>query len=598
VEATIQRARELVKEAREEIAAVERENQGNDIARRTAIDAARAESKKKVEKELAKLRGKTVEWRLTVARVSQVGSEDALYVEELPDAAAPGNEAGVYIVFPREFIRGLGGMFTHNSYLKVGEEVSRSLAERLRPGDHIVVKGSARVACGIGASGLHVLDPTFDVVIELINVIVEDADATLSRHFEGNVPPGRTVASPPPEPVERSRPIPPPAYHAPRHSQEAPRSRGNVGRTNAPVAPPHAVAPTVNLAVAPFDAVKAKECQEAWAGRLNVPAEMSDSIGMRLVLIPAGEFMMGSSAEEISLLNASARQDGRKAKSPNSSNEVPQHRVRITRPFYMGAYHVTRGQFQKFVAQSGYRTDAEKDGKGGNGIDLNGHTEQKREYTWRNPGFEQADNHPVLNVSWNDAVAFCRWLSGQESAVYRLPTEAEWEYACRAGTTTRYHNGDEDETLIEVANIADATCKAQFPSFKSTVATSDGYVFTSPVGGFKPNAFGLFDMHGNVCQWCEDWYEREYYSISPVDDPQGPDSGSRRVDRGGSWITVARGCRSANRRGGFPPDSRYDNVGFRVVRAAVVPTEAETAGARRATGTQAGGDGTKRSPSE
>ena len=132
-------------------------------------------------------------------------------------------------------------------------------------------------------------------------------------------------------------------------------------------------------------------------------------------------------------------------------------------------------------------------------------------------------------MSWNDAVAFCKWLSKKEGKTYRLPTEAEWEYACRAGTTTRYYSGDDPETLAKVGNVADATFKAKFPDWKCTIKASDGYVFTAPVGKFKPNAFGLYDMHGNAWQWCADWYGEEYYAKSPVDDPTGPDSGPHSV---------------------------------------------------------------------
>ena len=131
----------------------------------------------------------------------------------------------------------------------------------------------------------------------------------------------------------------------------------------------------------------------------------------------------------------------------------------------------------------------------------------------------------MVNVSWNDAVAFCKWLSRKEGKSYRLPTEAEWEYACRAGTTTRYHSGDDPETLAKVANVADATAKAKFPAWKWTIKASDGYVFTAPVGQFKPNAFGLYDMHGNARQWCADWYGGDYYGKSPVDDPNRPRHG-------------------------------------------------------------------------
>jgi formylglycine-generating enzyme required for sulfatase activity len=171
----------------------------------------------------------------------------------------------------------------------------------------------------------------------------------------------------------------------------------------------------------------------------------------------------------------------------------------------------------------------------------------------------------VVDVSWNDAVAFCQWLSKKESKTYRLPTEAEWEYACRAGTTTRYYSGDDPETLAKAANVTDATAKVKFPDWKYTIKSSDGYVFTAPVGKFKPNAFGLHDMHGNAWQWCADWYGAEYYAASPADDPNGPDSGDGRVLRGGSWYYRPSSTRSASRFG-ITPVNRGFLMGFRVSR--------------------------------
>ena len=219
-------------------------------------------------------------------------------------------------------------------------------------------------------------------------------------------------------------------------------------------------------------------------------------------------------------------------------NEHPQHRVRITRPFYLGTYHVTRGQFRQFVADTHYKTESEKDEKPGAWA-WNAATKEYRfhkEFSWKNTGFEQTDEHPVVNVSWNDAVAFCEWLSKKEGKTYRLPTEAEWEYACRAGTTTRYYSGDDPETVATVGNVADATYRATFPRVEHTIKASDGYVFTAPVGQFKPNAFGLYDMHGNAWQWCADWSRDDYYADSPVVNPPGPESGnglrlSLRADR-------------------------------------------------------------------
>ncbi len=245
-------------------------------------------------------------------------------------------------------------------------------------------------------------------------------------------------------------------------------------------------------------------------------------------------------------------------------NEHPQHPVWIKRPFFLGAYHVTRGQFQRFVDATGYKTDAEKDGKGGTGWSVD-KFERKPEFTWRNPGFTQTDEHPVLIVSWDDAMQFCRWLSRKERAEYRLPTEAEWEYACRAGTTTRWWCGDNAEALTKVANVADATLKAASSRWKYTIRGSDGYAFTSPVGSFRPNRFGLYDMCGNAFQWCADWYDAKYYDISPTDDPKGPLGGTLRVLRGGSWSFLPASSRSSSRLH-VAPGLRSAIAGFRVVR--------------------------------
>ncbi|MCI0463243.1 MAG: bifunctional serine/threonine-protein kinase/formylglycine-generating enzyme family protein [Gemmataceae bacterium] len=274
--------------------------------------------------------------------------------------------------------------------------------------------------------------------------------------------------------------------------------------------------------------------------------EIKNTLGMQLVLIPKGTFQMGSPESD----------------KERFTNEH-QHEVEITKPFYLGKFEVTKGEFAAFVQATGYKTEAEKGGKGGYGIDTKGNWSQKPEYTWRNPGFEQTDRHPVVNVSWNDAVVFCEWLSAKEGKKYRLPTEAEWEYSCRAGTTTRYHSGDDPKTLATVGNVADASAKRKFPGW-TTIKADDGYVFTAPAGQFKANAFGLHDMHGNVWEWCQDWYKEDYYQTSPREDPQGPGAGVYRVIRGGSWNDNPRSCRAAYRYDVTPSNRNYD-LGFRVV---------------------------------
>jgi formylglycine-generating enzyme required for sulfatase activity len=266
---------------------------------------------------------------------------------------------------------------------------------------------------------------------------------------------------------------------------------------------------------------------------------ITNSIGMKMVLIPAGEFQMGSSADEIKSWNDWFKQQ-EDFKSVNIDREGPQHRVRITRPFYLGAYTVTVGQFRKFVEDSGH-------GAGTSFID--------KDKSWRNAFPDQTDQHPVVNVSWDDAVAFCTWLSRKEGNAYRLPTEAEWEYACRAGSATRYCFGNDEEGK-ELGDYA---------WYEKNSGSG-----THPVGEKRANSFGLYDMHGNVWQWCADWCDRDYYAASPTDDPTGPSTGSSRVLRGGSWNYPARHCRSAYRCG-YGPGARINRLGFRVARAAEFP---------------------------
>jgi formylglycine-generating enzyme len=300
---------------------------------------------------------------------------------------------------------------------------------------------------------------------------------------------------------------------------------------------------------------------------------ITNSLGMKLTLIPSGEFLMGSgeSAEARAAFFKEKYQMGLLT-ADRFQYEYPQHRVRITRPFYFGACHVTRGQFRKFVEDTGYKTFVER----GEGFEpgVFGFDTSKNMYgfiknaSWRNPGYEQTDEHPVVMIEWIDAVAFCEWLSKKEGKSYRLPIEAEWEYACRAGTTTRYHSGDDPETLVAVANVGDATTAAKFERFSWALKARDGYVFTSPVGCFKPNAFGLYDMHGSAYQWCSDWFKSDYYSESPVDDPTGPGVGYRnrvaRVLRGGSWYSRPWECASGSRRWLGPASRECGEAGFRV----------------------------------
>jgi sulfatase modifying factor 1 len=276
---------------------------------------------------------------------------------------------------------------------------------------------------------------------------------------------------------------------------------------------------------------------------------VKNGVGMKLVHLPPGKFTMGSPENET----------GREAQ------EV-QHEVELTKGFYLGVHEVTVGQFKQFVTDTKYQTDGEKDGKGAYGISETGKIEEMQaKFTWKSPGFEQTDDHPVVCVSWDDAKAFCKWLSEKEKKTYRLPTEAEWEYAARGGTKTAYAHGDDPEGLAGIGNGADATARAKFPGWSIGIKAKDGHVFTAPVGQFKVNPFGLHDMHGNVWEWCEDWYEPNSYPKDKQVDPTGPATGKAKVQRGGGWSSDAKRMRSAARVGRDASGYRGCYLGFRVV---------------------------------
>ena len=277
-----------------------------------------------------------------------------------------------------------------------------------------------------------------------------------------------------------------------------------------------------------------------------LPRQITNSNGMKLAMIPAGKFLMGSPKNE-----------------PDRLDDEKQHEVEITRPFYMGTHEVTVRQFTGFVLATKYQTEAESDGKGGRAFDGKEFT-QKPEFTWKKLHFAQSVDDPVVVVTWSDAVAFCAWMSKREGMTYRLPTEAEWEYACRAGTNSRFNTGDGDEDLKIAGNIADASLKKKWADASWAMTWDDRFPFTAPVGKFRANAFGLHDMHGNAWEWCSDWYGEDYYAKSPTQDPQGPATGKERIARGGAWSTQPKFCRSAFR-DWHEPGYRSDCVGFRVV---------------------------------
>ncbi|HTU90113.1 MAG TPA: SUMF1/EgtB/PvdO family nonheme iron enzyme, partial [Gemmataceae bacterium] len=291
-------------------------------------------------------------------------------------------------------------------------------------------------------------------------------------------------------------------------------------------------------------AFDAKEAQEASAKQLGIPVETTNSIGMKLRFIPAGKFMMGSSKEEIAFW-LKQKHDGWYKELLLS--EGPQHEVEITQPFCMGQTDVTVGQFRQFVKSTGYKTQAEREGGAVRGFP-NGAFKDVANTDWLNPGFAQTDDRPVVCVSWNDAVEFCRWLSKQEGKTYRLPTEAEWEYSCRAGSRGRWSFGDDEAELCDYARVG-----------------GNSRHHSWPVAGLKANAWGLYDMHGNVEQWCQELFDPNYYKTSPPKDPPGPPAGDERVARGGFWLwDAAWWCRSAMRHK-HNPAGRANFIGFRVV---------------------------------
>ena len=302
---------------------------------------------------------------------------------------------------------------------------------------------------------------------------------------------------------------------------------------------------------------------------------IENSLGMKFVRVPAGEFSMGSDETPQALARDYPQYE--RKRFAELGDEAPVHRVRISRAFFLGQHEVTVGQFRKFLEASGHVPESVADGTGGYGYNpaydpaasQRGDLFEGRDpkYSWRNPGFAQDDSHPVVNVTWNDAQAMSRWLSQQEGITYRLPTEAEWEYACRAGSASRYPGvGNDPQRLPQIANTFDADAATYWPAMGIYAQPAkDGFAFTAPVGSFEPNAFGLHDMLGNAWEWTADWHDEAYYAASPPVDPQGPLDGSVRVRRGGSWHIWALYSRCSYRNWNSA-QTRYTLVGMRLLR--------------------------------
>lgn len=242
----------------------------------------------------------------------------------------------------------------------------------------------------------------------------------------------------------------------------------------------------------PFSSAEARNRQRETSESIGSPIEYRNSVGMEFVLIPAGRYFMGSPATE------------------GGKSDESQHEIVITRPFYMSRYEVTQAEWEAVMGN--------------------------------NPSSFTGARNPVGNISWHNCQDFIKKLSARDGITYRLPTEAEWEWTCRAGTETKYYCGDSESSLGQLGSNSR----------------------TNQVGHTGPNAFGLYDMHGNASEWCNDWYSENYFRSSPSEDPQGPFNGSYKVLRGGSWGNSPWSFRSANRDWANPND-RDKYFGFRVV---------------------------------
>ncbi len=252
---------------------------------------------------------------------------------------------------------------------------------------------------------------------------------------------------------------------------------------------------------------------------------------------PAGTFIMGSPKKEAG-----------KEDDPPLEKLEKQHEVKLTKGFWMMETEVTVGMFKAFVDETGYAST----GFPVFVFSIDHHVVDSSR-SWSDPGFNQDDNHPVTCVSWHDASEFCKWLSQKTGQNIHLPTEAQWEYACRAGSKTAYFWGN-------ALNGDKANCDGNYPcgtSIKGAFLSK-----TTQVRSYQYNAWGLYDMHGNVGEWCQDWIAD--YPSESVTDPSGYEIGALRAVRGGCWSSYARGCRSAFRVG-FNPNIRSNNQGFRVV---------------------------------
>jgi sulfatase modifying factor 1 len=304
----------------------------------------------------------------------------------------------------------------------------------------------------------------------------------------------------------------------------------------------------------PFDASTARNYQRACADWLALPLNWTNDLGLAFVLIPPGTFQMGSPESE----------PGHNA----GGFDETRHSVTLTRPFYVSRHEVTVAQFRAFVEDSKYITDIEKNG-GGHAHDETAEWKHRAGTNWRQPGFAGAftlaDNHPVVHVSHTDSRQFCRWLqerSAVEGLIFDLPTEVQWEWACRAGAATLYWWGFAEDATGKVANVGDRSLKKVHPKWpRSIMPMDDKHAFLAPVGSYDANGFGLHDMLGNVWEFCSTHYGP--YPRQAVTDPDGGDPKRGYAVRGGGWSNIASDVRCASRNAD-PPHFGHSNLGFRV----------------------------------
>jgi formylglycine-generating enzyme len=271
-----------------------------------------------------------------------------------------------------------------------------------------------------------------------------------------------------------------------------------------------------------------------------------DAAGM--VMIPGGEFMMGAAPDEVTGLSS-------KAESWMSLHARPQHRVRVV-AFALAKYHVTRGDYARFVQETG---------RSGSGCILLEGQNETASADWRAPGFPQTDRDPVVCVSYEDARAYAAWWSQKQGHEFRLPTEAEWEYAARAGTTTAYWWGTDESRQCSFANGADQTYAQRFPNDgNANPRCSDGYMFTAPVGSFRPNPWGLYDMSGNAWELMADCWNDDYDGAPADGTARTSGDCTKRAVRGGSWNSPPANLRAGNRNRTLA--DRDSRAGFRLAR--------------------------------